>query len=56
MGLLIQKICAPNTPSGIKVDEFGCPIDSDKDGVPDYLDECPGTPQGAPVDKKGCPL
>jgi outer membrane protein OmpA-like peptidoglycan-associated protein len=38
------------------VDEFGCPIDSDKDGVPDYLDECSGTPQGTTVDQKGCPL
>ena len=45
-----------NTPSGIKVDEFGCPLDSDRDGVADYLDECPGTPKGAPVDKQGCPL
>jgi OOP family OmpA-OmpF porin len=32
------------------------PVDTDKDGVPDYLDECPETPTGAPVDKKGCPL
>jgi outer membrane protein OmpA-like peptidoglycan-associated protein len=40
----------------VKVDEFGCPLDSDKDGIPDYLDECPGTPRGAPVDKVGCPL
>lgn len=55
-GVVDSKDMCPDTPSGIKVDEFGCPIDSDKDGVPDYLDECPGTPQGAPVDKKGCPL
>lgn len=31
-------------------------LDSDGDGVSDYLDECPGTPQGAAVDKKGCLL
>ena len=30
--------------------------DSDCDGVPDYLDECPGTPVGVQVDSKGCPL
>jgi len=46
----------PNTPKGVKVDEFGCPIDSDKDGVPDYLDKCPDTPKGVQVDKDGCPL
>jgi OOP family OmpA-OmpF porin len=46
----------PDTPAGIKVDEFGCPVDSDKDGVPDYLDECPDTPIGIAVDKNGCPL
>jgi outer membrane protein OmpA-like peptidoglycan-associated protein len=39
------------------VDEKGCPKDSDGDGVPDYLDECPDTPAAAreSVDKKGCP-
>lgn len=30
--------------------------DSDKDGVPDYLDMCPLTPKDASVDKLGCPL
>ena len=55
-GVVDSKDMCANTPSGIKVDDFGCPIDSDNDGVPDYLDECPGTPQGAPVDRKGCPL
>ncbi len=46
----------PNTPSGVKVDKFGCPIDSDGDGVPDYLDKCPNTPKGVQVDKDGCPV
>jgi len=55
-GIVDSKDMCANSPSGIKVNEFGCPIDSDNDGVPDYLDECSGTPQGAPVDKKGCPL
>jgi OOP family OmpA-OmpF porin len=36
------------------VDSVGCPLDSDGDGVPDYLDQCPGTPKGAKVDSRGC--
>ena len=55
-GVLDSRDMCPDTPYGVKVDEFGCPIDSDKDGVPDYLDECSGTPQGTTVDQKGCPL
>ena len=34
---------------------YGCPLDSDGDGVPDYLDKCPGTPAGVKVDVDGCP-
>jgi len=30
------------------------PLDSDGDGVPDYLDKCPNTPKGATVDARGC--
>jgi OOP family OmpA-OmpF porin len=30
--------------------------DSDGDGVPDHLDECPDTPLGVEVDAVGCPL
>lgn len=30
--------------------------DSDGDGVPDDVDQCPGTPAGVAVDAKGCPL
>jgi OOP family OmpA-OmpF porin len=37
------------------VDSMGCPIDSDGDGVYDYLDQCSGTPKGAMVDSMGCP-
>jgi len=28
--------------------------DSDADGVPDFMDDCPGTPLGQKVDKHGC--
>ncbi|MGO2132244.1 MAG: OmpA family protein [Halomonas sp.] len=30
--------------------------DSDGDGVPDNIDQCPGTPAGVAVDAVGCPL
>ena len=33
-----------------------CVADSDGDGVPDNLDQCPGTPPGTKVDDKGCPV
>jgi OOP family OmpA-OmpF porin len=43
----------PNTPTGVAVDEKGCPIDSDGDGVADYIDDCP-TVAGL-TSLKGCP-
>ncbi len=43
----------PNTPPGVEVDEYGCPIDSDGDGVPDYRDIEPNTRPGAFVDEHG---
>jgi OmpA-OmpF porin, OOP family len=48
----------PDTPFGVPVDQFGCPLeaDADGDGVPDYLDQCPDTPLGTPVDERGCPI
>lgn len=30
--------------------------DSDGDGVPDNMDECPGTPKGVRVNARGCPI
>jgi outer membrane protein OmpA-like peptidoglycan-associated protein len=32
------------TPPGVFVDGTGCPVDTDKDGVADYLDKCPLVP------------
>lgn len=55
-GIPDSKDKCPNTPLGIKVDEFGCPLDSDNDGVPDHLDKCPNTPRGVEVDANGCPF
>lgn len=40
-------LCHHNTPAV---------ADSDGDGVPDNIDQCPGTPAGVAVDAKGCPL
>jgi outer membrane protein OmpA-like peptidoglycan-associated protein/outer membrane scaffolding protein for murein synthesis (MipA/OmpV family) len=31
-------------------------MDSDRDGVPDDLDQCPDTPYGVQVDAAGCPI
>lgn len=42
----------PNTPSGVKVDSNGCPIDTDGDGFPDYQDKCPNEHGVSP---DGCP-
>lgn len=36
--------------------DFGKPLDSDMDGVPDSKDKCPNTPAGVAVDAKGCPV
>ena len=47
---------APTPQRGVAVDGNGCPLDTDKDGVPDYRDKCSDTPKGAAVDENGCPL
>jgi outer membrane protein OmpA-like peptidoglycan-associated protein len=52
-GVPDRKDKCPNTPTGVAVDENGCPLDGDKDGVADYQDECP-TEAGKP-ELKGCP-
>lgn len=43
----------PHTPYGVEVDSLGCPLDSDMDGVPDYLDKEENTPLTAFVDEQG---
>ena len=48
MVLLILMIFV-GTPKGVNVDDRGCPIDSDNDNVPDYLDKEANTPKGAVV-------
>jgi len=51
----IDDYC-PETPEGVKVDANGCPIDDDKDGIPNYIDEEENTPRGAIVNAKGIQL
>ena len=43
----------PASPPGVEVDSSGCPIDSDQDGVPDYLDRELLTPKGNFVTDQG---
>ena len=40
------------------IDQNGCPLDTDKDGIYDYIDQCPNTPAEARnyVDSVGCSL
>ena len=48
-------LCA-KTPEGVLVDDFGCPLDKDLDGVPDYLDEEKETKPEATVNEVGVTL
>ena len=49
----LADYCA-NTPLDARpVDEFGCPVDVDKDGVPDYRDEQLDTPDTAFAKENG---
>ena len=51
----IDDFCI-GTPKNVKVDAKGCPIDTDKDNIPDYLDKEPNTPKGAVVNIDGIQL
>ena len=51
----IDDYC-PETPEGVKVDANGCPLDNDKDGIPNYIDEEANTLRGAIVNEKGVQL
>ena len=51
----VDDFC-PKTPLGIKVDDNGCPLDDDKDGIANYLDQQKNTVEGSIVDEKGVQL
>lgn len=44
------------TPEGVKVDQFGCPLDDDADGVPNYMDDETPSPKGYEVNLHGVAL
>ena len=46
----------PRTPQGVEVDANGCPLDSDYDGIPNYIDEQEYTPRGSVVNERGVQL
>lgn len=52
-GVSDKKDKCPNTPTGVTVDEDGCPVDKDGDGVADYKDKCPDLAGMAGTE--GCP-
>ncbi|HLO58088.1 MAG TPA: hypothetical protein VK179_05070 [Bacteroidales bacterium] len=43
----------PATPLGVATDSSGCPLDSDDDGIYDYLDKEPNSKPGAYVNAEG---
>src|SRR6201994_473354 len=47
---------AETAPAPAPVAAPATPPDSDHDGVPDNIDQCPNTPAGVQVDAVGCPL
>lgn len=49
-------LCAKTPIEGRPVDEKGCPLDYDNDGVPDYMDDELSTEEGALVDDRGVTL
>lgn len=52
-GVLDDADKCQHTPSGVQVNEFGCPLDGDNDGVADYIDKEKDTKPGAIVNQFG---
>jgi OOP family OmpA-OmpF porin len=53
-GFVEALFLAKPAPKPVPVAVAPKPMDTDKDGVPDNLDQCPNTPLGATVDARGC--
>ncbi len=59
---VFELIVCHDGESGIKgylwtdVKNGGCPLDTDRDGVPDLLDRCAGTASDIRVNRYGCPI
>ena len=43
----------PDTPYGVPTDTLGCPLDDDRDGIPNYIDKELTSSPGAWVDEDG---
>jgi len=56
-GILNENDLCPDTPPEARamVDEFGCPYDTDGDGLADYVDQCPYKFAEIRKDSTGCP-
>ncbi len=52
-GISDKKDLCSGTPTGVEVDAKGCPLDRDKDGTADYIDDCPD--QFGTIPLAGCP-
>jgi OmpA-OmpF porin, OOP family len=52
-GVSDKKDICTGTPAGVEVDDRGCPLDRDKDGTADYIDDCPD--QFGTIPLAGCP-
>lgn len=52
-GISDKKDLCSSTPAGVEVDKTGCPLDRDKDGTADYIDDCADV--FGPIVTAGCP-
>ena len=50
------QLVAPNQQAPIIAPVVPAVLDSDGDGVPDDIDQCPATPWNIVIDERGCPL
>ena len=50
------QLVAPNQQAPIVAPVVPAILDSDGDGVPDDIDQCPATPWNVVIDERGCPL
>ena len=52
--VFLEKVVVEVVEEVVVVKPVPAPMDSDGDGVPDDIDQCPNTPKGAVVDARGC--